>query len=66
MQDEQQQEDQPSNDPGEPVTVAPQEPETVYPAKPPEETEEDLSEETLTITKSDWLNLWDKLKESKM
>ena len=43
----------------------PQEPETVYPAKPPEEEiEEDSEGETVTITKSDWLELWDRLRES--
>ena len=43
---------QENNSDGEPTTLVPQEPETVYPAKPP-------SDEIITISKADWLDLWE-------
>ena len=44
---------------GEPTTLIPQQPETVYPAKPPSDLANETDDEIITMTKAEWLEIWE-------
>ena len=65
-EDDSEEDQENSPDPEEPDTVISQEPETVYPAEPTSVHANMIDEDIITLTKDDWLDLWETLKENKM